>query len=206
MRRKWIVPLLALSQLSCLDVATQRWEREATDFRGAPTRAWPEASPEEAGFDSAALESLARRIEDGELSNLHSLLVVRDGKLVFERYFSGTDWAWARPLGRVRFTKDTLHDLRSKPVFSSTDLPDPMRHDVRQADEAPQESPLLCRSPVRIVVKGDPLLHDRRELPVARNHAADLVVARSQELKLRRAGRCSTLKVRAPPHRGCLEP
>jgi CubicO group peptidase (beta-lactamase class C family) len=41
------------------------------------------------------------------------VLVVRDGVLAFERYFSGTDAIWAKPLGRVTFGPETLHDARS---------------------------------------------------------------------------------------------
>jgi CubicO group peptidase (beta-lactamase class C family) len=39
--------------------------------------------------------------------------VVRDRKLVFERYYEGQDQKWGYPLGKVTFTPDTLHDLQS---------------------------------------------------------------------------------------------
>jgi CubicO group peptidase (beta-lactamase class C family) len=74
---------------------------------------WQEAKPGEVGLDGAALEAVAERIEKGELANVHSLLVARSGKLVFERYFAGVDTAWGEPLGRVEFGPTTLHDLRS---------------------------------------------------------------------------------------------
>jgi CubicO group peptidase (beta-lactamase class C family) len=44
---------------------------------------------------------------------LHGVVVARHGKLVLERYFEGEDEAWGAPLGRVAFTQDTQHDLRS---------------------------------------------------------------------------------------------
>ena len=44
---------------------------------------------------------------------LHSVIVVRNGRLVLERYFDGEDDARGKPLGVVSFKPDTLHDLRS---------------------------------------------------------------------------------------------
>ena len=38
---------------------------------------------------------------------------MRHGSLAFERYFPGEDALWGRPLGRVDFDAQTLHDLRS---------------------------------------------------------------------------------------------
>jgi CubicO group peptidase (beta-lactamase class C family) len=45
--------------------------------------------------------------------NVHAILIEREGRLVFEEYFSGTDQLWGQPLGQVSFTRDTIHDLRS---------------------------------------------------------------------------------------------
>lgn len=50
---------------------------------------WPVASPASQGIDAAALEVISRRAEAGEFGQLHSLLVVRGGRLVFERYYRG---------------------------------------------------------------------------------------------------------------------
>ena len=84
----------------------------------APTKAlaakdW--TSPSES--DVRAGQELGEAIDDafanGELENLHSVLVVRNHSLVLERYYSGRDESWGDPLGVVEFTSDTLHDLRS---------------------------------------------------------------------------------------------
>ena len=45
--------------------------------------------------------------------NVHAVLIERDGRLVYEEYFSGKDERWGQPLGIVTFTRATLHDLRS---------------------------------------------------------------------------------------------
>lgn len=49
----------------------------------------------------------------GLLTGLHAVHVRRRGELAFERYFSGPDQDWGRPLGDVTFDAKTLHDLRS---------------------------------------------------------------------------------------------
>ena len=41
------------------------------------------------------------------------MLISRNGKLVYERYFTGEDKAWATPLGRVTYNAGLKHDLRS---------------------------------------------------------------------------------------------
>ncbi|WP_430429453.1 serine hydrolase domain-containing protein [Parasphingorhabdus sp.] len=73
---------------------------------------WVVATPEEAGFDSAALEALTRKLATADPRNrrpqmIHSLLVARGGKLVFEEYFFGHD-------------RNMRHDVRSAgKVFGS---------------------------------------------------------------------------------------
>lgn len=50
-------------------------------------------------------------------SNIHSVLVARSGKLIFERYFSGPDEVpglfFGRRVKNVVFNADTLHDMKS---------------------------------------------------------------------------------------------
>ena len=79
------------------------------------------ASAESVGIDGAAIAKLTENIRAGKYSNIHSLLVLRSGKLVAEAYFQGEDERRGRPLGTVRFDSDTLHDLRSvsKSVISA---------------------------------------------------------------------------------------
>jgi hypothetical protein len=59
------------------------------------------------------IAKLVADIRTGKYSNVHSLLVVRSGKLVTEEYFQGDDERRGQPLGNVRFDATTLHDLRS---------------------------------------------------------------------------------------------
>src|SRR5262245_5429636 len=58
-------------------------------------------------------ERLDRAFAAGELVNLHAVVVSHRGRRVLERYYAGVDYAWGKPLRRVEFAPDTLHDLRS---------------------------------------------------------------------------------------------
>jgi CubicO group peptidase (beta-lactamase class C family) len=45
--------------------------------------------------------------------NVHAVLIVKDGALVYEQYLEGRDENWGAYLGVVRFDRETLHDMRS---------------------------------------------------------------------------------------------
>jgi CubicO group peptidase (beta-lactamase class C family) len=74
---------------------------------------WAVVAPGEVGLDGQRLCALAERLEGAPGDNVHAVLVARRGRLAFERYFAGEDQRWGRPLGRIGFGPDTLHDLRS---------------------------------------------------------------------------------------------
>jgi len=67
------------------------------------------------------------------MENIHTVLVVRHGELVFERYFTGDDELFGRPLGQVAYDRTKLHDMCSisKTVTSLSILrliPEPPGH------------------------------------------------------------------------------
>jgi CubicO group peptidase (beta-lactamase class C family) len=74
---------------------------------------WVMATPESVGFESRQLCAIGNAVRHGRLRNLHGVVVVRRGRLVFEQYFTGHDQRWGSPVGDVTFGPDTLHDLRS---------------------------------------------------------------------------------------------
>jgi CubicO group peptidase (beta-lactamase class C family) len=74
---------------------------------------WATGHPADAGFDPAALEQLVSDIEAGDFPNTHALLIEHDVRLVFERYFSGSDERWGDPIPSRAMGPDSLHDLRS---------------------------------------------------------------------------------------------
>ena len=82
---------------------------------------WTTGSLEDAHIDRARLEAMTDSVRAHPDLNVHTILIERDGRLVYEEYFSGPDERWGRPLGVVTFTRDTKHDLRSitKSVISA---------------------------------------------------------------------------------------
>lgn len=68
----------------------------------------------DAGLDEAKIVAGTNEILKGTYPNIHSLLIFRNGRLVYENYFTGEDVErGVGPLGIVKHTRDTLHDMRS---------------------------------------------------------------------------------------------
>ena len=65
------------------------------------------------GINPGLINTLIPEIEKGTYPNIHSLLIARNNKLVYEKYWGGKDESWGKDLGVVKFTQDSLHDIRS---------------------------------------------------------------------------------------------
>ena len=72
---------------------------------------WTIATPESVGLDSARLCAIAARLKETE-ANVHAVVIVRHGKLVFEQYFPGPDERWD-VAGQYDHDATTKHDMRS---------------------------------------------------------------------------------------------
>lgn len=71
-------------------------------------------TPEDAGFAPDLEARFDRAIAEKRVWGLHGVIVLRNDRLVLERYFEGEDQARGiGAIGRVNFTARTLHDLRS---------------------------------------------------------------------------------------------
>lgn len=64
-------------------------------------------------IDGDALCRMADRLAASTNGNVHSVVVARAGKLVFERYFSGPDEVNNRKVESISFDVGTLHDMKS---------------------------------------------------------------------------------------------
>jgi CubicO group peptidase (beta-lactamase class C family) len=71
------------------------------------------AAPESLGFAPDLPARFAALEAAGRLLNVHAVVALRKGRIVFERYMTGTDQTGEGPTGAVEFTADTLHDMRS---------------------------------------------------------------------------------------------
>ncbi|MBG0819478.1 serine hydrolase [Planomonospora sp. ID91781] len=61
----------------------------------------------------ALAERLAHAADRGRVPDLHGVVAAHRGEVVLEHYGEGEDFRLNEPLGHVRFTPDTLHDVRS---------------------------------------------------------------------------------------------
>jgi CubicO group peptidase (beta-lactamase class C family) len=100
---------------SGLQATVSAWGGEATTC-GAPLKVdgeWSTSSPEEAGLDAALLCSLNERLDKSPEMNVHAVVVVRGGKLIYESYHAGEDEKWGRKQGVTPYTSQMQHDVRS---------------------------------------------------------------------------------------------
>ncbi len=83
---------------------------------------WPVSSAEEQGIDPEKIEDAYR--EAGRLDNIYSLLVVKNGFLIAEKYFNGQDIAMANSTASVTksFTSALAGIALREGVLSSLDL------------------------------------------------------------------------------------
>ena len=73
---------------------------------------WPVGTQSRAGLDPQRLCKLVDQIAALD-ANIHSVLIVRGGKLVFEQYWPGYDQKWTIGLVSTAQGPDILHDVRS---------------------------------------------------------------------------------------------
>jgi len=77
---------------------------------------WPTANAADAGLNSRLLSRMVARIERGRYQDIHGILVVRQGKLVFEAYFPGYrfDYSDEKLRGEyVEYAADIPHNTMS---------------------------------------------------------------------------------------------
>jgi len=66
-----------------------------------------------AQFDSIKIVELTKLILKDTFPNIHSLLIAKDNKLIYENYFQGKDENWGSGLGYAKHDTNILHDTRS---------------------------------------------------------------------------------------------
>jgi len=86
----------------------------STGTLSAVTDGWSRIDPQEAGFAPDLEARLDKAIADKRIWNLHGLVVLRNDRLVLERYFEGEDQTRGiGKIGHVTFKPEMIHDLRS---------------------------------------------------------------------------------------------
>ena len=83
---------------------------------------WETASLADEGLSEAPFARLMADLQGIGSHDVHSLVVVKGGRLVFEEYFSGAKWSLARYTGEYGFDRDDTHNLASVTKSITTTL------------------------------------------------------------------------------------
>jgi len=105
----WLILLCAIGLAACASKQTYQTPKQTND-------GWQTAAPADVELDESKLREAVERIQDKTYQNVDSLLIVKDGKLVFEVYFDGYEWDYDSPQFRgevVRYGPETRHNLAS---------------------------------------------------------------------------------------------
>lgn len=77
---------------------------------------WRTAALSEVGIDPVPIQAMVDRVKDGTFPSVHGILIARNGKLVYEKYFPGYAWDYKAEGFRGPWTEygpDTPHNLAS---------------------------------------------------------------------------------------------
>ncbi|OGU57034.1 MAG: hypothetical protein A2V66_05585, partial [Ignavibacteria bacterium RBG_13_36_8] len=77
---------------------------------------WETASLNSVGMNESPIKNLVRNIDAGIYTEIHSVVIIKDNKLVFEEYWSGHDFGYASPNylgGLLNFDMNTRHNTHS---------------------------------------------------------------------------------------------
>jgi CubicO group peptidase (beta-lactamase class C family) len=67
----------------------------------------------EVGMNTRVIDDITTKITSGFYPNIHSLLIYKNDKLVYENYFAGNDQLRGEDLGTIEHSAEDLHDVRS---------------------------------------------------------------------------------------------
>lgn len=112
MKKNLIYLLLLLSLLSC-----QKSYKRSTDYSYTKPIQLSDSIKVDylynTGMDTVQIINLTKLILSDTIPNIHSLLILKDNKLVYENYFAGDDEIVGKKLGYVEHGIEDLHDCRS---------------------------------------------------------------------------------------------
>jgi CubicO group peptidase (beta-lactamase class C family) len=108
-----LIVALAIAGCRGKTVAVARADPNACGDPISSIDGWQLATPESVGLSKAALCPMVKWLAESQLDNVHAVLVVRHGKLVFEQYFTGDDEHLGNKAGIVTFGPTVRHDERS---------------------------------------------------------------------------------------------
>jgi CubicO group peptidase (beta-lactamase class C family) len=108
-----IISILSLLQVSCTyNSSGQYTYRPPEQFNDGIDV----GSLDEVNIDASYIEHAVNKIQGGGYKEVHSMLILKDNKLVFEEYFMGHKYKWDSPYHHgewVTWDQTMLHDVKS---------------------------------------------------------------------------------------------
>ena len=118
--RRSSVPIIILFAALPLLLANGCDPDPATDYTYEPPQQTDDGfdvgTLDEVGMNPALIAKAVGRIKDGRFGEIHSMLIFKDNRLVFEEYFPGHEFQWDGPNFHgawVTWDRDTEHDIAS---------------------------------------------------------------------------------------------
>jgi CubicO group peptidase (beta-lactamase class C family) len=115
MKRKLLTALLPVV-LACTILLVSCAPSQTSSAPERTGDGWQTASLSEVGISEEKIDQAVACVDDGTYQNIHSILIVKGGKLVFEEYFDGYAFDYDGDAYRGEFTEfdiDTTHNLAS---------------------------------------------------------------------------------------------
>jgi CubicO group peptidase (beta-lactamase class C family) len=113
---KWLVVLVILVWINACTTDKNPVDPAGTYHYEIPVQTndgWETASLASVGMNETPLFDLMNRLDQIDDHRIHSLVIVKGGKLVFEEYFPGDKFNLAQPTGESGFDMDDTHNLCS---------------------------------------------------------------------------------------------
>lgn len=107
---------LKLTGAAMTSVALAGCRRNASEEKNQVSDGWVTSSPIAEGLDADKITGMLEKVRKGDYGSVHSILIVKGGKLAVEEYFSGYEYALENANDRgpiIDFGPDTLHDQAS---------------------------------------------------------------------------------------------
>lgn len=111
---RFVTILLLVASVSCAQETNQQ-KRSITTPKQMDD-GWQTGSLVNASIDSSKLLKLLDKISIGEYKEIHSILIIKDDKLVFEEYFPGHDFEYSAEEHKgklIEYDLNTIHNLAS---------------------------------------------------------------------------------------------
>jgi CubicO group peptidase (beta-lactamase class C family) len=109
-----VAPVVVCTVLSLACSGGSAWAEESRC--GVPATledGWQVADRGTTMANAELLCALSDELAKSNSPNVHAVVLVRNGALLFEHYRKGEDEKWGTPLGEIQYAPDVRHDVRS---------------------------------------------------------------------------------------------